>query len=59
MEMGELIGVGGFGEVRRAIWKGTDVAVKMLSRDHITKDMKNKFIEEVSTLHRLAPREFV
>jgi serine/threonine protein kinase len=32
LEMGECLGKGFFGEVRRATWQGTDVAVKVIYR---------------------------
>jgi hypothetical protein len=47
LEMGNLLGMGGFGEVNKAMWKGTEVAVKMMSATYITKDMEKDFREEV------------
>ena len=41
LEMGETLGTGGYGEVFRAKWRGTEVAVKMMAaRDNLTKDMQ-------------------
>ncbi len=48
LEMGDLLGAGGYGEVYRAMWKGTDVAVKMMTSEVVTKDMQRDFAEEVS-----------
>ncbi len=45
--MGELLGSGGYGEVYRAVWKGTDVAVKKMTSEAVTKDMQRNFIDEV------------
>lgn len=50
IEFEELIGTGGFGEVRKAVWRGTDVAVKTVASGHVTNDMRNAFIEEVFQL---------
>lgn len=47
LEVGESLGSGGYGEVRRAVWKGTDVAVKSMSADKITREMERNFCEEV------------
>lgn len=47
LEMGESLGSGGYGEVRRAVWKGTDVAVKSMSADKVTREMERNFCEEV------------
>jgi hypothetical protein len=52
LEMAETLGTGGYGEVFRAKWRGTEVAVKMMvARDGlITKDMQRNFAEEVRSL---------
>jgi preprotein translocase subunit YajC len=47
LEVGEHLGTGGFGDVSRATWKGTEVAVKVMASDRVTKDMERSFQEEV------------
>jgi hypothetical protein len=47
LEVGEQLGAGGFGEVRKATWKGTEVAVKVMASEKITKDMEKNFKDEV------------
>ncbi|AGO82793.1 Serine/threonine protein kinase [Pandoravirus dulcis] len=53
LEVGESLGSGGYGEVRRAVWKGTDVAVKSMSADKITREMERNFCEEVRVMTSL------
>ena len=47
LEVGEQLGAGGYGEVHKAVWKGTEVAVKVMASDKITKDMEKSFKDEV------------
>ncbi len=37
-------------QVYRAVWKGTEVAVKVMSSKDVTKDMEKNFREEVSLI---------
>ncbi len=53
LEMGDLLGAGSYGEVYRAMWKGTDVAVKMMTSEEVTKEMRRNFIEEVQICQHL------
>lgn len=39
-----------FGEVHKAKWRGTDVAVKVMHSKDITKDMERNFKEEVRSV---------
>ncbi len=47
LDIKDQLGAGGFGEVHRAMWKGTDVAVKVMAADQLTKEMQRNFQEEV------------
>lgn len=51
VEMGEVLGTGGYGQVYRARWRGTEVAVKMISAKGslLTRDMQRNFADEVRT----------
>jgi serine/threonine protein kinase len=58
LEVGEQLGAGGFGEVSKAVWKGTEVAVKVMASDKISKEMEKNFKDEVWTLSRSLWCEF-
>ena len=53
--MGELLGTGGFGRVNKAVWRGTEVAVKTMSAAY-SPERHSAFIEEVPAPHT---REFI
>jgi ABC-type phosphate transport system substrate-binding protein len=53
LEIGEQLGQGGFGAVHRAVWKGTEVAVKVMSSDVVTKESTRAFTDEVEIMSRL------
>lgn len=59
LDMGEQLGVGGFGEVRKAVWKGTEVAVKTIAAPQVTKEMERNFQDEVSVLTGLPQTNIV
>jgi serine/threonine protein kinase len=48
--MGELLGTGGFGRVNKAVWRGTEVAVKTMSAAY-SPELHSAFIEEVPAAH--------
>ena len=47
------LGKGGFGEVRRALWNGDEVAVKTLFEDELEPEMKRDFLSEASMMMKL------
>eukprot|EP01119_Soliformovum_irregulare_P002835 TRINITY_DN13093_c0_g1_i1.p1 TRINITY_DN13093_c0_g1~~TRINITY_DN13093_c0_g1_i1.p1 ORF type:complete len:675 (+),score=159.41 TRINITY_DN13093_c0_g1_i1:188-2212(+) len=54
LEIHEMLGKGFFGEVRRATWKGTDVAVKIIYREAFNNHSDiNIFYKEVSIISKL------
>jgi serine/threonine protein kinase len=42
-----------YGEVHKAVWKGTEVAVKVIAAEKITKDMEKSFQDEVRVMTSL------
>ncbi|AGF85754.1 tyrosine kinase family protein [Moumouvirus goulette] len=53
LEIIEQIGSGGNGIVHKANWKGTEVAVKLMITQNITKDAEKSFKEEVKIMKNL------
>jgi hypothetical protein len=53
LEMGEQLGAGGYGEVHKAMWKGTEVAVKMMISETLSREMERSFKEEVRVMTAL------
>eukprot|EP00741_Cyanophora_paradoxa_P001901 tig00000523_g1841.t1 len=53
LDLGEPLGSGGFGEVVKANWRGTEVAVKRLYHSVAPKILMSEFREEVALLSRL------
>ncbi|ALD61916.1 Ser/Thr kinase [Mollivirus sibericum] len=54
IELGEELGQGGYGMVRRGMWRNGEVAVKMIAvSGDPSKEMVRNFQEEVTTMSRL------
>jgi serine/threonine protein kinase len=53
LEVGEQLGAGGYGAVHKATWKGTEVAVKVMASEKITKEMEKCFKDEVRVMTSL------
>ena len=51
--LGERIGIGSFGEVHRALWRGTEVAVKRFLDQDISKNLLDDVTFEVDIMRRL------
>ncbi len=51
VELGEPLGMGGYGSVYKARWRGTEVAVKMLPSHNPSKEMIKNFCDEVRLRH--------
>ena len=49
----DLIGRGGYGDVFKAKWFGTKVAVKKFGRRYITRKALKDFIKEIEMLNQL------
>jgi hypothetical protein len=47
LEMEQHLGTGGYGEVYKAKWRGTEVAVKTMAAEVVTKEMQKCFTDEV------------
>ncbi len=54
LEIGEALGTGGYGEVYKATWKGTEVAVKVMASEKTTKEMEKDFKDEVDLFPTLS-----
>eukprot|EP01087_Luapelamoeba_hula_P007745 TRINITY_DN1900_c1_g1_i1.p1 TRINITY_DN1900_c1_g1~~TRINITY_DN1900_c1_g1_i1.p1 ORF type:complete len:1690 (-),score=189.26 TRINITY_DN1900_c1_g1_i1:61-5130(-) len=54
IELKQQIGAGGYGAVHKAIWKDSDVAVKLLANSmHLSREVKKNFTDEVKIMTQL------
>ncbi len=53
IQIQEHLGVGSFGEVKKGVWRGTEVAVKLIGYSDVVADSRNSFIEEVRIMTTL------
>jgi hypothetical protein len=50
LEIQEVIGTGGFGEVYKGLWRGTEVAVKKMKSDEMTEEEVRCFMDEIQMM---------
>lgn len=53
LRIGVRVGIGSFGEVFRGIWRGTEVAIKLMLEQDLTVENMQDFCNEISLLSRL------
>jgi len=53
LQIGELIGSGTYGDVRRGSWNGLEVAIKVLRDQELSDDMVEQFKSEVHVMSKL------
>lgn len=53
LRIGVRVGIGSFGEVYRGVWRGTDVAIKILLEQDLTMENMEDFCNEIAVLSRL------
>lgn len=53
LRIGVRVGIGSFGEVYRGVWRGTDVAIKILLEQDLTTENMEDFCNEIAVLSRL------
>lgn len=53
LRIGARVGIGSFGEVYRGVWRGTDVAIKILLEQDLTMENMEDFCNEIAVLSRL------
>ncbi|ELR13222.1 serine/threonine kinase [Acanthamoeba castellanii str. Neff] len=53
LDVGDMLGRGGYGEVYKAKWKGSEVAVKVMGAGTISKDGRERFVNEARIMSHL------